>query len=251
MKKITDKILDKKYFIFDIDGTLVDSMGMWNLVDQATIFNQTGIEVPVEDIKMLRDSVLYSENNIGGDIYDIFYQEVVNTFGMNITSEQYGVLRRELADYISINELDFKPGAAEFLQILRSLGKKIGITTTTTRRQFEIYSKQNEKMVNKAPMKELASAIITCEDVERKKPDPEAYLKTVEKLGAKKKDCIVFEDSLSGAIAAKSAGLDVISVYDDSAKFEQDRLAKIVDYKIESFDELIKILGLESYNQKH
>lgn len=250
MKKITDKLLDKKYFIFDIDGTLVDSMGMWNLVDQATIFNQTGIMVPVDDIKMIRDSVLYDPNNIGGDIYNKFYKEVVTLFGMNLTAEQYGMLRRELADQISINELDFKPGAGEFLQILKDLGKKIGITTTTTRRQFNIYSEQNNKMVKQAPMGKLASAIVTCEDVEKKKPDPEAYLKTVEKLGAKKKDCIVFEDSLSGAIAAKSAGLDVVAVYDESAKFEQDRLDMVADYKIESFDELIKILGLENYKQK-
>lgn len=250
MKKITEKLLDKKYFIFDIDGTLVDSMGMWNLVDQTTIYNQTGIVVPVEDIKMLRDSVLYDPNNIGGSIYDIFYQEVINTFGLNMTFEQYGELRRELADYISINELDFKPGAGDFLQILKGLGKKIGITTTTTRRQFNIYSEQNKKMTSVAPMGKLANVIVTCEDVERKKPDPEAYLKTVKLLGAKPKECIVFEDSLSGAIAAKSAGLDVVSVYDESAKFEQDRLGMIVDYKIESFDELIKILGLETNKQK-
>lgn len=250
MKNITEKLLDKKYFIFDIDGTLVDSMGMWNLVDQTTIFNQTGLLIPFEDIKMLRDSVLYSENNIDGNIYDLFYQEVINTFGLNLTYEQYGMLRRELADQISINELDFKPGAGEFLQILNDLGKKIGITTTTTRRQFNIYSEKNNKMVKQAPMGKLASAIITCEDVERKKPDPEAYLKTVEKLGAKKKDCIVFEDSLSGAIAAKSAGLDVVAVYDESAKFEQDRLDMVADYKIESFDELIKALGLEYHKQK-
>ena len=77
MKKITDKILDKKYFIFDIDGTLVDSMGMWNLVDQATIYNQTGQTVSVDDIKIIRDSVLYDPNNIGGDIYNLFYHKIL------------------------------------------------------------------------------------------------------------------------------------------------------------------------------
>lgn len=250
MKKITDKLLDKKYFIFDIDGTLVDSMGMWNLVDQINIYNQIGVTVPLEDIKLFRDSVLYDPKNVGGNIYDIFYQEVVDEFGLDITAEEYGNLRHELADYISINEIDFKPGAAQFLNLLKELGKKIAITTTTTSRQLDIYSEKNKKMAGRAPLKRLADAVVTCDDVVRKKPDPEAYLKTVEKLGAKSKDCIVFEDSLFGAMAAKSAGLDVVAVYDESAKNEQDRLDMIVDYKVESFDELIKILGLENNKAK-
>ena len=250
MKKITGKLLDKKYFIFDIDGTLVDSMGMWNLVDQTTIFNQTGLLVDCEDIKALRDSVLYAENNLGGNIYDLYYKEVIKHFGLNITPDEYGLLRRELADFISLNEIDFKPGAARFLQILKECGKKIGIATTTTRRQLEIYSEKNEKMHKQAPLKVMADAIVACEDVSRKKPDPEAYLKVVEDLGAKLHDCIVFEDSLSGTISAKNAGLEVVSVYDESAQAEQHLIEQICDYKIESFEELIKILGLDNNKQK-
>ena len=136
------------------------------------------------------------------------------------------------------------------MNILKRLGKKIGITTTTTRRQLEIYSEQNKKMNKKAPLKMIADAIVACEDVNRKKPDPEGYLKTVEKLGAKKEDCVVFEDSLSGTISAKDAGLEVVSIFDESARSEQHFIEQITDYKVQSFEELINILGLENHKQK-
>lgn len=245
MKQISERILDKKCFIFDIDGTLVDSMGMWNLVDQTAIFNASGQMVEAEEIKALRDSVLYAENNLEGNIYDIFYAEVIEQYGLGISVDEYKQARHNYAEYISTHELDFKPGAGEFLQIIKMLGKKIGIATTTTQRQLDIYSEQNEKMKTKASLKKLANVIIACEDVTRKKPDPEAYLKVVERLGVRKQDCIVFEDSLSGAISAKEAGLEVVAVYDESAKGEQYYLDQISDYKIESFDEIIKALGLE------
>ena len=249
MKQVSDKILDKKCFIFDIDGTLVDSMEMWNTIDQAAIYNTSGQMVESEDIKALRDSVLYAENNLEGNIYDLFYAEVIKQYGLGISVEEYKAARHDYAEHISTNELDFKPGAAEFLNMMKILGKKIGIATTTTKRQLDIYSEQNSHMRAQAPIKKLADAIVTCEDVKRKKPDPEAYLKAVELLGAKKDDCIVFEDSLSGAIAAKEAGLELVVVYDDSAKGEQHYLERLADYKVESFDELIKALALEQFEK--
>ena len=246
MKDISTKLLDKKYFIFDIDGTLVDSMSMWNLVDQIAIFEHTGLQVSEDEIKGLRDSVLYHANNIAGDIYKIFYATVINVYGLNMSVEEYEASRHDNADYLSINEVGFKPGAGEFLQILKLLEKKIGIATTTTKRQLKMYSEENKNMPQIANLNKIADVIVACEDVVRKKPDPEAYLKTVENLGAKPEDCIVFEDSLAGAMAAKSAGLDVVAVYDESAEAEQSYIEQIVDYKISSFDELIKILGLEN-----
>ncbi len=244
MKQISNEILDKKCFIFDIDGTLVDSMEMWNLVDQAAIFNSSGQMVEAEEIKALRDSVLYAQNNIEGNIYELFYAEVIKQYGLGISVEEYKRARHDYAVHISTNELDFKPGAAEFLNVVKALGKKIGIATTTTRSQLDIYSEQNQRMKAQAPLKKLADAIVACEDVKRKKPDPEAYLKVVKLLGAKKGDCIVFEDSLSGAISAKDAGLEVVVVYDESAKGEQHYLEMIADYKVDSFNEIINSLEI-------
>lgn len=245
MREITGKLLDKKYFIFDIDGTLVDSMGMWNLVDQKVLFDNFGIEVSQKDIKMFRDSVLYNTQNVHGDIYMIYYAELIKYFNLGITPEEFRVLRHDLSNYLSINELDYKAGADEFLKLVKLLGKKVGVATTTVKRQYDIYENQNAKMMKKAPLKKFVDAVVLCEDVQRKKPDPEAYLLVMEKLGAKPHECIVFEDSLNGIISAKDAGIDVVAVYDESAQNEQDVIDKIADYKVESFSELIKILGFD------
>ena len=107
MKEITDRFLDKKYFIFDIDGTLIDSMGMWNLVDQKVLLDNFGIEVDQMDIKMFRDGVLYNSQNVNGDIYMIYYDELIKYFNLGITPEEFRNLRHDLSNYLSINELDF------------------------------------------------------------------------------------------------------------------------------------------------
>lgn len=168
MKEITSKLLDKKYFIFDIDGTLVDSMGMWNLVDQKVLFDNFGIEVSQMDIKIFRDSVLYNADNIHGDIYMIYYEELVKFFNLGITAEDFKKLRHDLSNYLSVNELDYKPGAADFLNLLYEFGKKIGVATTTTIIQYNIYEELNKKMIKKAPLKKLVAAVVLCEDVIRK-----------------------------------------------------------------------------------
>ena len=245
MKEISKNLLDKKYFIFDIDGTLVDSMGMWNLIDQSAVISASGIFVSEEEIKMVRDAVLYSEDNLGGNIYDLFYAEMIQRYNLNLSVEEYKKLRLDYARHLSVNEVDFKPGAGEFLLMLHLLGKKIGIATTTTKAQLETYSTESVKMKDKVKINKVANAIVTCEDVTFKKPHPEAYNKVVELLGAKKRECVVFEDSLAGVMAAKEAGLEVVAVYDPSAANEQEYIAQLVDYQVESFDELIKVLELD------
>lgn len=245
MKEINNEILNKKYFIFDIDGTLVDSMGMWNIVDQQVIFNNIGQKIDLMDIKMFRDSIIYNNANLHGDIYVKYYEELINYYGLTLSVEELRSQRRELSEFISINELDYKEGAGEFLKILKQMEKKIGVATTSIRSQYAIYQNKNKKMHKKAPLDKLVDQYVICEDVSRKKPDPEAYLLVMKKLNAKPEECIVFEDSINGVISAKEAGLEVVAVYDEFAANEQDLIHKIADYKIESFAELIKTLGLD------
>lgn len=245
MKLINDKILDKKYFIFDIDGTLVDSMEMWNTIDQVAIFNLSGKMVDPEELKVFRDSVLYSDQNLDRDVYELLYEEIVKHYSLNMSVEDYKKARNAYVENYSINFMNFKSGAANFLNMIKEMGKKIGIATATTKEQIDIYSKLNKGMKKQISINQVADIIVACEDVKRKKPDPEVYLKTMELFGAKKDECIVFEDSLSGVMAAKDAGLETVVIYDESAKEDQHYLEIFADYKIQSFDEIIKYLQLE------
>lgn len=246
MKQITTDLLKKKYFIFDIDGTLIDSMGMWSLVDQQIVFKYTGQLIDEMELKMFRDSVLYNHNNVHGDIYMIYYEELIKKYGLNITAVEYEEERKAMSKIISENELDYKAGADEFLQALKDLDKKIGVVTTTTKRQYDIYENRNKNLINKASLKDLVDQKVLCEDVQRKKPDPEAYLKVITLFGCKPEECVVFEDSFNGVIAAKTAGMEVVAVYDKSAENEEELIEKVADYKIDSFDEIIKALCLEN-----
>ena len=244
MRQINRDILNKKYFIFDIDGTLLDSMPMWTQVDRA-VLSELGLDVPAEEIKNFRDSIIYSSQHIAGDIYMAYYEALINLFDLDMTVEKFRDKRRSMAKFISVNELDYKDGADMLLKKLKDAGKKIGVVTTTTKRQYEIYENESINILKKAPLKKYIDKKVVCEDVERKKPDPEAYLKILDLLECDAKDCIVFEDSLNGVIAAKDAGLEVVAIYDESAKNEQEVIAKIADYQIDSFVDFIKQLGLD------
>ena len=244
MKKISKNLLDKKYFIFDVDGTLIDSMGMWNRVDQEIIYNHTGKKVDLMEIKAFRDTVIYSYENVQGNIYLIYYAELIKKYGLDMSVAEYDYERSIASGYVSRNILDYKTGADNFVKILKGLGKKIGVATTTTRGQYDIYENQNQTLIRKAPLRDLVDVKVLCEDVERKKPDPEAYLKVIECFGCFPEECIVFEDSLNGVRAGKRAGIEVVSVHDESSLDEIEEIEKLADYKVDSFDELIELLGL-------
>lgn len=244
MKDISSELLKRKYFIFDIDGTLLDSMPMWTYVDQV-VLGDFGIIVNAEELKAFRDSVVYNKQNIHGDIYGTYYEELIKLFELNITADEFQEKRKHIANYIAVYELAYKKGADVLLKKLKNIGKKIGIVSTTTNDQYSIYENESINIKKNAPLKKLVDKKVLCDDVTRKKPDPEAYLKIISMFDCKPEECIVFEDSLNGVIAAKDAGLDVVAIYDDSAKYEQEIIHKIADYKIDNFNDFIKQTGLD------
>ena len=215
-----------KGVIFDLDGTLFDSMGIWKEVDIA-FFKNHGMRMPSDYQDKIKDMHFRT--------MAIYTKE---RFHMRSSIESIMDEWCELCYDKYANDVPLKKGVKDFLDLLKENNIKIAFATANTTELSEVCLKNNgifEYFDTGAYLHETLTD----------KSDPDVYFLACERLGLSPEECIVFEDSLNGIMAAKAAGLEVCAVFDESARNEQDVIEKIVDFKVKTFDELIKILGLD------
>ncbi len=216
------KILDNiEAVIFDMDGTLVDSMWMWKQID-IDYLGKFGMELP-EDLQesiegmSFRETAVYIKNrfNIPEDI-----ETMMDTWN-NMAYEFYKT------------KVDFKPGARDFVLELMKRGIKTGIATSNSNELVDA-------VLGHLDAKEYFQEIHTSSEVEHGKPYPDIYLLVAEKLGVAPEKCLVFEDILPGILAGKAAGMKVCAVYDDYSHQELSVKIKNADYYFKGFDILME-----------
>ena len=236
---------NKKVVIFDLDGTLIDSMGIWNRADESLIkkftnktveefFNDNNINA--KDIGQLRDRLLAEFKS--EDIYVQYCAWLKERFNTNMPAEEILKVRWDFANELLQKEVDYKEDADVLLKKLKQNGYTLALATTTPKARLDLYRKK----LKKVNIDEIFSIILTKEDVIHKKPDPEIYKKIIEKLDIKPEECIVIEDALIGIQSAKNAGLEVINMYDKYADADREEIYKLADYKVLNYRELINIL---------
>jgi len=211
---------DFKGAIFDLDGTLLDSLWVWDEVDK-NFLGRRGIEVPDD------------------------YMDIINPMGVMQTAE-YTIKRFSLSDtpqdliaewnMLALREyksnVKMKPGAQKYLNLLKNNSVKLGIATAS---DPEIYIPALKNL----GIYDLFDAITHADEVSRGKDFPDIYLLAAKKLGATPEKCVVFEDIYSGINSAKSAGFYTVGVYEEYSKKDKDKIIKTADKYIYSFDELM------------
>lgn len=211
--------------LFDLDGVLVDSERIYTKIWEA-IEKQwpTGIENFTYKIKgtTLEDIL---ERYFPEEVREEVTKELIRLEGMMI----YGPL----------------PGAIEFLDALRTRGIPIALVTSSNG------LKMDHLWHDMPGFKEKFDVVITGDEVERSKPDPEGYLAAASALGVDPKRCAVFEDSLQGVKAGKAAGAFVIGVAgtlkaSDIQPYSDIVVNAVADVYPDRLEETLKARGKES-----
>ncbi len=243
MKKLKElNLKEKKYFIFDMDGTLIDSIGIWNQTDQRLIELFGNKSINLDIIQKERDEFLHA--NQDSDIYLAYCGYLIDKYKLEIESAETLLQKRwDISGEILEKDIDFKPGAVNLIKRLKELGKTLVLATMTTDVQLDIYSKKKQKMRNQMDIYEVFDYITTKADVQKKKPDPEIYNLIMKHYNAKPSECLIFEDSYTGVLASNNAGIEVVNIYDKYADVDRDKIKEITDYSIDSFNDFIDCLN--------
>ena len=144
-------------------------------------------------------------------------------------ADSQALITERLNDYESQMDYDYIPGFEEYIRELRQQGVKTAVVTSSNQPKMKaVYAKHPE-------FKSLFDAILTSEDFERSKPDPDCYLKAAERFGVEPKNCVVFEDSFNGLKSGRAAGMYVIGLATTNAA---EDIAPLCDKVIEDFNHL-------------
>lgn len=235
---------NKKLIIFDLDGTLIDSVGCWNKIDEETIKAIGGTLDKIKDIGKFRDKAL-AEFSKTGDAYTEYCAYLGKMFNSDLSKQKIKELRYDIARKILEENVDYKPYADEVLKFLKSKNINMVIASTTNDYTMYIYINENKNILSKAPMKMYFDKIYTKNSVQNLKPNPEIHLKIMEDYNLKPEECLVIEDSVIGLKAANSAGIPTVAMYDKYSDSSRDEIEKLAKYKFNDFKELLVALKKE------
>lgn len=215
-----------KAVIFDMDGTLIDSMWLWKDIDIAYL-KKFGHDLP-EDLQNSIEGKSFTETAL-------YFKERFNLEdSVEIIKAEWNRMAWEYYE----KKVTMKEQAEEFLAHLKAKEIRTGIGTSNSKEMVAL-------IVDKFQLGDYFHAIRTSCEVAAGKPSPDIYLKVAEDLGVDPGDCLVFEDVPMGIMAAKNAGMKCCAIYDDFSKDMSTEKKKLADYYIESFDELMTVIRNE------
>lgn len=211
----------KKAVIFDLDGTLVDSMWMWGAID-IEYLGRHGLECP-KDLQKAIEGMSFSETAV-------YFKE---RFCLPETLEEIKRDWVEMSLEKYQKEVPLKPGAKEFLELLAARGIPAGIATSNGREMVDAVLKALE-------IEPYFQVVATACEVAAGKPAPDIYLEVARRLHTAPEDCLVFEDVPAGILAGKNAGMTVCAIEDTFSRKMRPEKERLADYFINDYLEILQ-----------
>ena len=202
--------------LFDMDGTLIDSMGVWARVDEV-FFARRGLPLPQD----------YAHSVAGLS----FRQTGEYTKArFHLPESVDDILREwhELCESAYVNDVPLKPHAAEYLKKLRGEGVRLAVATALPERLYR-------PVLLRTGVLPLFDAFASTDEAGESKRSGDVYRLAASRLGAEPAECVVFEDILDGLLGAKAAGMKAVLVRDPAAAGERERALAVCDAAIDGF----------------
>ena len=209
-------ITDIQTVIFDLDGSLVDSMWIWKQID-IDYLKRFGYDLP---------ETLQSEIEGMSFLETAHYMK--KRFQIPDEPEQMMAEWNQMAWDKYEQEVFLKPGVAEFLAECQKRGIKLGIASSNSRELVE-------NVLRARGLEDVFAYIMTGSDNVKGKPAPDIYLRAAQGLAVEPAYCLVFEDIPAGICAGKSAGMRVCAVEDAYSAHQREEKRKLADYYIEDY----------------
>ncbi len=209
-----------KSIIFDLDGTLIDSMKVWYQVDR-TFLLENGVENPPREISERMKKLTIDESA------GLFIKE----FNLNLTKEY--IIRRieELVRIEYEEKIQLKSNVTDLLDFLDSKNIPYCIATAT-------YKSLALAVLKRCGIADRFAFLLTDEEYPRGKNYPDIFFGACERFGTEPSETLIVEDSLHSIETAKNAGFPVSAVYDESAEPDSVHIKKLADWYFNSVYEI-------------
>lgn len=217
---------DIEAVLFDLDGSLVDSMWIWRDIDIAYL-RKFDIPMP-EGLQTAIEGMSFSETAV-------YFKE---TFRLPDSLEQIKEEWTRMAWDKYASQVPLKKGAGEFIACCRERNIRLGIATSNSRALVENVLKVHGLMG-------YFEGIVTACDVSVGKPAPDVYLEAARRCHTAPSKCLVFEDIVPGILAGRAAGMKVCAVADEYSAYQSREKKELADYYIEDYSEIMAGLSLE------
>lgn len=179
--------------IFDMDGVIVHTAPQ-HFAAWKRVFAEVGRGLSKEEFRV-----------IFGQRSQEILRHILGDGLSEIQVEELGCKKEEYYRVLLRGGVEAAPGFEPLLEALRANGLKIAVGTSAPRQNVEL-------ILNAVGVRAQLDAVVTAEDVERGKPDPETFLLAAQRCGVEPERCVVFEDAVAGIQAAKAAGMRCVGV---------------------------------------
>lgn len=208
-------------YIFDLDGTLIDSNGLWMDVD-IEFLARRGLEPTAEYEDMVARSIF----PVAAEFTKKYYE--LSDSPEAIMAEWEELARRHYAELVPL-----KPGAAEFLRQCRAEGRPMAMFTAC------------RPALCRAVLERFGLAgyfdhVVYAEEIGLEKHDPRCFVRLSQLIGTDPVCCTLFDDSPSNCATAQAAGMKAVGVYDDFYANRQEELKAVCGRYVRSLEELLK-----------